>query len=101
MSQGDVTTKKLDGAIRLVKKANKSDTQQVITQDVLLAEDEFQSLYFTPTKNTNVVVEPPFNPLQLATLVQRNNVLAQCITAMEVNIESSGYTFELLDKEKV
>jgi len=100
MAQGDTTTKFLDGNVSLVKKANKADTQQVITVSNLVQEDEFQSLYFTPTKNTNVVVEPPFNPLQLATLVQRNNVLAQCITAMEVNIESSGYTFELLDKEK-
>ena len=100
MAQGDTTVRKLDGNVHMVKKANKSDTQAVITQDPLLQEDEFQSLYFSPNKNTNVIVEPPFNPLQLASLVHRNNVLAQCITAMEVNIDSSGYTFELLDAEK-
>jgi len=100
MAQGDVTTKNLDGNVYMIKKANKADTQMVVTTDPLLQEDEFQSLYFTPKKNTNVVVEPPFNPLQLASLVHRNNVLAQCITAMEVNIDSSGYTFDLLEAEE-
>src|ERR1035437_4762303 len=100
MALGDVTTKQLDGSVTLIKKANKADTSSVITTDPLLQEDEFQSLYFTPKKNTNVIVEPPFNPLQLASLIHRNNVLAQCITAMEVNIDSSGYTFDLLDPEE-
>lgn len=99
MSQGE-DTKKIEGEIHFVRKANKSDTLQVITQSNLTTEDEFQSLYFTPRKNTNVVIEPPYNPLQLASLVHRNNILAQCIATMEVNIDGSGYTFELLDKEK-
>lgn len=100
MAQENSTTKQLEGEVHFIRKANKNDTQKVITQDLLTTEDEFQSLYFTPRKNTNVVIEPPYNPLQLASLVHRNNILAQCIATMEVNIDGSGYTFELLDKEK-
>ena len=86
--------------IHFIKKALKPDTKMVVTTDPILMEDEFQSLYFTPKKNTNVIVEPPFNPLQLASLIHRNNILAQCVAAMEVNIDGSGYAFELLDAEK-
>lgn len=100
MALGETTTRDLDGTVTLIKKANKADTQQVVTSEPGLLEDEFQSLYFTPKKNTNVIVEPPFNPLQLASLVHRNNVLAQCISAMEINIDGSGYTFDLLDAEE-
>lgn len=100
MALGDTTTKQLDGQIHFIKKSVKADTQMAITTDPILMEDEFQSLYFTPKKNTNVIVEPPFNPLQLASLIHRNNILAQCVTAMEVNIDGSGYTFELMDAEK-
>lgn len=97
MSQDE---KKIEGEIHFIRKANKQDTQQVITSSTLELSDEFQSLYFTPRKNTNVIIEPPYNPLQLATLIHRNNILAQCIVTMEVNVDGSGYTFEALDEEK-
>lgn len=100
MDQNNDTAKKIEGDIHFIRKANKQDTQQVITSSVLELSDEFQSLYFTPRKNTNVIIEPPYNPLQLATLIHRNNILAQCIVTMEVNVDGSGYTFELLDEEK-
>lgn len=85
--------------IHFIRKASKKDTQ-VVTSDVLIMEDEFQGLYISNKKNTNVVIEPPFNPLVLASLVTRNNILQQCITTMEVNIDGTGHTFDLLEPEE-
>ena len=95
----DAVLDKDEPQIHFIRKASKKDTQ-VVTSDVLIFEDEFQGLYVSNRKNTNVVIEPPFNPLVLASLVTRNNILQQCITTMEVNIDGTGHTFELLDPEE-
>ena len=88
-----------DPQIHFIRKATKKDTK-VVTDDPLVFEDEFQGLYISNKKNTNVVIEPPFNPLVLASLITRNNILQQCVTTMEVNIDGTGHTFELLNPEE-
>lgn len=45
------------------------------------------------------IVKPTYDPVLLSVLVQQNNTLMQCVTAMEVNIDGTGYEIERLDGE--
>ena len=40
------------------------------------------------------IIEPPYNLEWLATLPEHSNMLAQCVEAMEVNIDGFGFTLE-------
>ena len=71
----------------------KADTKVVVNQQLEL-EDEFKSLY-DADKNSTLILQPPFNILQLSSLCSMNNILRQCIHAMEVNIDGTGHTIEL------
>lgn len=80
--------------------ALKADTQMVVN-DILHQEDEFQGLYFGSKNKSSLVLEPPFNPVTLQALTTRNNVLAQAISAMEVNIDGTGWSIEMTDSLKM
>lgn len=60
--------------------------------------DIFQTISNTNGKGINYI-KPTYEPVQLAVLTQRNNTLMQCVTAMEVNIDGTGYTIEPKDPE--
>lgn len=75
---------------------HKRDTQ-IVVQDNLLYEDQYSGLYWSQANPTNLLIEPPFNPLVLKGLVTKNNVLAQCVSAMEVNIDGTGWDIEPRD----
>lgn len=47
------------------------------------------------------IIKPTYDPTQLAVLTQQNNTLMQCITAMEVNIDGTGFAVERRDGEPV
>jgi PBSX family phage portal protein len=67
-------------------------------------EDEFVNLYTTAVtngQNTNLALEPPFKPKTLRALVRQNNILNQCVQAMEVNIDGSGHEFVPVDQDTV
>lgn len=59
--------------------------------------DPFESLYKSELQAGEVsLIRPSYNPLQLYRLTQQNNTLSQCIAAMEVNIDGTG--FEITNK---
>ena len=63
-------------------------------------EDEFANLYYTTGQQDNLFLLPPFEPNVLLNLVQTNNVLNQCIEAMEVNIDGTGHEFVPVEEGK-
>ena len=63
-------------------------------------EDEFMNLYYTTASSSNVVLQPPYEPKMLAHLVTHNNILNQCIEAMEVNIDGTGFDFVSVEEGK-
>lgn len=79
----------------------KGDTYMVMAQSATEPEDEFVSLYFSVGSPNNAFIEPPFNPKVLKNLSSQNNILAQCVEAMEVNVDGTGHEFTgLTDKDK-
>lgn len=85
------------GKVAFIRTVVKEDTARVI-QDSPSAEDDFSSLYTDVTGSSVVCIEPPYNPSTLLDLVTRNNVLGQCIDAMELNID--GTDIEIVDLDK-
>lgn len=77
--------------------ALKADSLLAINQPLEI-EDEFRSLY-EGAKNEKLIIQPPFNPQVLASICFRNNILMQCIHAMEVNVDGTGFTIELKEGE--
>jgi PBSX family phage portal protein len=77
-----------------VQKTIGDDTYLVMAQSQVELEDEFSSLYYTAQNQSNIFLMPPYEPLALMNLVQANNILNQCIQAMEVNCDGTGVDFE-------
>lgn len=78
--------------------ASKQDTdgrQPAAHSQQLLPEDEFHDLYYSTEHNQRKVVAPPFDPKVLSRIVQENNTLLQAVSAMEVNIDGTGFEIEL------
>lgn len=89
-----------ESKITFVQKVIKNETWMVMTQSAIELEDEFSSLYYTAGQQNNLFLMPPFEPNVLLNLVQSNNVLNQCIEAMEVNIDGTGHEFVPVEKGK-
>lgn len=79
--------------LHFIQKVIGSDTYLVMADSATRLEDEFSNLYYTANENSKVVLMPPFEPKVLASLVTKNNILSQCIEAMEVNIDGTGHEF--------
>jgi len=77
----------------VIPRVIKGDTYMVMSSTQMEVEDEFADLYWTTTSSQNVFVTPPFEPRGLMRLVQHNNILSQCVDAMEVNIDGTGFNF--------
>lgn len=79
----------------------KGDTSALITNGAdAFPEDEFQGSYWTGGTVDNVsILEPQFKPGTLWALCSQNNTLAQCVEAMEVNIDGTGHSIDLADEE--
>jgi len=80
--------RKHKSSITFAERKFAADTKVVIQQTLEL-EDEFGGMY--DMHKTNAAIMPPFNPLVLKRLCQKNNILQQCIHAMETNIDGTGY----------
>jgi len=80
-----------------VRKAG--DTAALITNGVDASpEDTFAGSYTTQGNNAGVVIiEPTFKPGVLQALTTANNILAQCIEIMEVNVDGTGHSIELIE----
>lgn len=42
------------------------------------------------------IIEPPYDLMKLASMLETSNILAQCVEAMETNIDGFGFTLEPL-----
>lgn len=79
--------------VHFIQKAIRGDTYTVLADSALEPEDEFTDLYWSQSSSQNVILTPPYEPKRLHRLSSQNNVLNQCIEAMEVNIDGTGYDF--------
>jgi capsid portal protein len=86
--------------VSYVQKTIGNDTWLVMAQSAIELEDEFANLYYTTQNQSNIFIQPPFEPKALKNLVNTNNVLGQCVEAMEVNIDGTGYDFVPIEEKK-
>lgn len=101
MKLGESATKKQskEPKIHLVQKAIGGDTFLVLAQSSTEIEDEYPAVYYQTGAGGNLFLAPPYVPRQLLNLVQCNNVLNQCVTAMEVNVDGTGFDFVEADDD--
>lgn len=87
--------------LTVIAKVIKGDTYLVMADAAKELEDEFVNLYVVSPGTTGggLAIMPPFNPRQLKEWVKHNNVLNQCVQAMEVNIDGTGYEFVPKDED--
>ena len=76
-----------------IQKVIKGETYMVMAQSAVQLEDEFSSLYYTAQNQSNIFLQPPFDPRALKIFTQTNNILNQCVEAMEVNVDGTGHEF--------
>lgn len=95
-----VNKKSPEPQITFVQKVIGGDTYLVMADSATQLEDEFANLYYTTASSSNVVLQPPYEPKMLAHLVTHNNILNQCIEAMEVNIDGTGFEFVSVEEGK-
>jgi PBSX family phage portal protein len=88
----------LESKVHYIQKTIGNDTWLVMAQSQVELEDEWASLYYTAQNQSNIFLLPPFEPLVLLELVQTNNTLNQCIEAMEVNVDGTGFDIVPFDK---
>lgn len=90
---------KPESKVYFIGKADKS--QLLTTGSETYPEDSFQGMYWTGLEAQSVaIIEPQYKPGDLHALVVQNNTLLQCVEAMEVNIDGTGHTVQLLEGEK-
>jgi PBSX family phage portal protein len=85
--------KKVEPKMTIVQKVIKGETFLVMNMASVELEDEFSNLYWTTSNQSNLMLAPPFEPNVLMNFALTNNVLNQCIEAMEVNIDGTGHSF--------
>lgn len=78
-----------------------TDSPDSIRSKAMELEDEFVGMYFTETNREGAVIQPPYDMRRLRRFTQENNTLLQAITAMEVNIDSTGQMIEIVEGEQV
>jgi PBSX family phage portal protein len=86
--------------VHFIQKVIGSDTYLVMADSATHLEDEFANMYYTASATGKIVILPPYEPKVLAQLVSKNNILNQCIEAMEVNIDGTGHEFVPAIKDK-
>jgi PBSX family phage portal protein len=89
-----------ESKITFIQKVIKNETWMVMAHSAVELEDEWSSLYWTSGQQSNLFLMPPFEPNVLLNLVQTNNILNQCIEAMEVNIDGTGHEFVPVEEGK-
>lgn len=82
----------------ITEDVRKADTKALITNGTdAFPEDTFTGQYWTGgTVGAGVaIIEPMFKPGTLHAMITQNNTLAQCVEAMEVNIDGTGHSIDL------
>jgi len=95
--------RQLDGNIlgvnTTVIRSAKADavSPNTLQRQAMELEDEFAGMYFNPTTEQGSVLQPPYNFRRLRKFTQENNSLLQAITAMEVNIDGTGWSINRME----
>ena len=77
-----------------ILKAEKAMLQSNALQ---IEDDPFVQLDIHHLGEKNQVLEPTYHPVTLSALTHQNNTLLQAISAMEVNIDGTGFEIQRLD----
>ncbi|MCD6385740.1 phage portal protein [Candidatus Sumerlaeota bacterium] len=86
--------RKVRASILTTLRKSISEVSNIIDSRKIADEDEFEKLY-----EQGMAIAPPYPLRALARLIEYNNTLEQCISAMEINCESFGHTFVLKNEE--
>lgn len=80
-----------------VRTVHKADTAALVTNGSdSFPEDVYTGSYMEGGSNGYAaIIEPFYKPGDLQAVAQQNNVLMQCVEAMEVNIDGTGHSIEL------
>lgn len=89
----------MNATVTTVAGVKKADTTSLVTNASDDPDDTFTGMYTADGKGGIVILEPPFKPGVLRRLTTQNNILAQCISAMEVSIDGTGHTIEAVESE--
>jgi len=79
--------------LTVIAKVIKGDTYMVMADAAKELEDEFANNGLYTGEGSTLAILPPYPPRSLLSLVTHNNVLNQCVQAMEVNIDGTGHEF--------
>ncbi len=92
--------KQLTTKMTAVKKVKVSKLESsLVGSNVLTSDDAFADRYFDEKRNPKAeILRPPYDLVYMCVLIQNNNALAQCVAAMEVNIDGTGFTVEIPGK---
>lgn len=77
----------------------KAERELLRTDQRGVEDDPFTQLGMTGLGEKGQVLEPTYNQVLLRSLSHQNNTLLQAVTAMEVNIDGTGYDLERKDGE--
>lgn len=90
---------KRKSSLTLVDAVRKADTAALITNGTeSFPDDSFLGSYTAQGAVADVsIIEPTFKPGTLAALTTTNNILGQCVEIMEVNIDGTGHSIELIE----
>jgi capsid portal protein len=87
------SVQKVEPKTHFIQKVISGDTYLVMAQSAIELEDEWSNLYYTTSDQSKLFLSPPFDPISLLNFTNTNNILKQCIEAMEVNIDGTGFSF--------
>lgn len=91
------------GMVTRIPSVRKEDTKQLVVSAVEGAPDDaFVGSYWDGKEDPKgftslAVLEPTYKPGTLYTLTVQNNTLSQCVEAMEVNIDGTGHSIDLIE----
>jgi len=77
----------------------KAEKELLNTQHMGIEDDPFTQLGMTGLGEKGQILEPTYNLVTLKALTHQNNTLLQAISAMEVNIDGTGYELNRKDGE--
>ena len=77
----------------------KAEKELLRTQAFDVEDDPFTQLGMTGLGEKGQILEPTYQMTTMKALTHQNNVLLQAISAMEVNIDGTGYELNRKDKE--
>lgn len=68
--------------------------EQMLQSNALTVEDNDPFFTMYEITQRNALIKPTYDPVALQTLNHQNNTLLQCVSAMEVNIDGTGYVIQ-------